>query len=140
MAEIGTAAVLDGVTLALRARWPKAGIYAEDVAQGLKGGDFIVLLISDVQSARGPGRYRRNLVFDVLYHPKRGRRECLAIGNELYLVLELIRLPSGDLLRGAGMRYEAIDGVLHFKVSFEYGAERASAAEPMETLDLRQEG
>ncbi len=140
MSEISTQKILDGITLALHEQWPESHIYCDEVEQGLVPGDFNVILITSSQRQLVGGRYRRIPLFDVLYYPKKGREECYEIADALSLLLNLISLPEGDLLRGTGIDFEVVDGVLHFYVRYNHVIYRGEKGEIMETLEINQGG
>lgn len=140
MSEISTQKILDGITLALRGEYPKSHIYDDEVQQGLKPGDFNVILISSSQQQIVGERYKRVPLFDVLYFPKKGREECYAVADTLSLLLNVISLPEGDLLRGTGMDFEVVDNVLHFYVRYTHYVRRGERGEPMENLEITQGG
>lgn len=140
MSEISTNIILDGVTRALRAAYPDYKIESKSVEQGLRPPAFIVLLVTAEQRKQMGQRWKRLPRFDVLYFPKAGREECYAVADELCQVLELIALDGGDLLRGTGMSFEVIDGVLHFMVSYHHFVYRETEEEAMESLKIEQIG
>lgn len=140
MSEINTNMVLDGITLALRTAYPDSQIESSAIEQGLTPPAFIVLLVSAEQVARTGQRYKRLPRFDILYFPKKGREECYAIADELCSVLELITLPSGDMLRGTDMSFEVSEGVLHFLVSYNHFIYRKADETMMENLKFEQGG
>lgn len=140
MAKISTNIIRDGITLALRAEYPEAHIEADKVKQGLRPPAFIVRLVDSSQTARGPNRWRREPRFDIRYFPQAGEKDCLAVADELYRVLEVIDLPGGDKLRGVDMTHEVVDDVLHFLVSYKHFVYREADEPTMEDLELIQGG
>lgn len=120
MSEISTKHILDGITLALRVEYPDCGIYDGEVQQGLLPGDFNVILVTASQQQIVGERYRRTPLFDVLYYPKGGNEECYAVADRLCMLLQCIRLPGGDLLRGRDMDFDVVDDVLHFRVRYPH--------------------
>jgi len=140
MSEISTQKILDGITLALHGEWPESQIFDDEVQQGLKPGDFNVILMTSSQQQIVGERYKRTPLFDVLYFPKKGREECYAVADTLSLLLNVISLPEGDLLRGTGMDFEVIDNVLHFYVRYTHYVRRGEIGEPMESLEITQGG
>ena len=123
MAEISFNSVFDGVTLALHAAFPPpVKIHGGDVQQGLTP------------------RYRREITVDVIYYPRKGDAECLAIADRLTQALEIITTPAGDQLRGRDLRFERVDGVLHALVEYPHYVYKERQEIPMEDLTLRQEG
>lgn len=95
-------------------------IYDESVKQGLKEPCFFVLTLNPSQSTLIGNRYFRQHPFDIHYFPlvTDSKRELQDMGSKLFEVLEYITLEDGDLLRGQEMRYETVDGVLHFFVDY----------------------
>lgn len=95
-------------------------IYDESVKQGLKEPCFFVLALNPSQSTLIGNRYFRQHPFDIHYFPlvTDSKRELQDMGSKLFEVLEYITLEDGDLLRGQEMRYETVDGVLHFFVDY----------------------
>lgn len=140
MSEISTQKILDGITLALRSEYPDRQIFDDEVQQGLRPGDFNVILISSSQQQIVGERYRRIPLFDVLYYPKCGREDCYKIADTLNLLLEVISLPEGDLLRGTDMNFEIIDGVLHFYVRYTHFIRCDTTEETMDSFTLTQGG
>lgn len=95
-------------------------IYDESVKQGLKEPCFLVVALNPSQSTLIGNRYFRQHPFDIHYFPlvTDSKRELQDMGSKLFEVLEYITLEDGDLLRGQEMRYETVDGVLHFFVDY----------------------
>lgn len=138
MSEISTEKILDGITLALRSAYPDSHIESDTVEQGLHPPAFLVHLVSAGQKVRVGKRWQRTPGFDVIYFPKAGREECYAIADDLCRLLEVIALPTGDLLRGTGMNFEVVDGVLHFLVSYHHFVFQKTREETMENLEIKQ--
>ncbi len=140
MSEINTNKILDGISLAIRGEWPDRQIFSDEVQQGLKPGDFNIILITSSQKQIVGERYQRTPLFDVLYYPKKGREECYEVADILSLLLNVISLPTGDLIRGTGLDFEVIDNVLHFYVRYTHYVRRTDPGDPMETLEIKQGG
>ena len=140
MAEISTNIILDGITLALRKAYPESAIYCKAVKQGLRPPAFIALLATAGQEAQPSKRWKRSVRFDVLYFPEAGREECYATADELCQILDVITLPTGDLLRGSDVSCEVVDGMLHFFISYNHFAYALQEENAMETLQSEQEG
>lgn len=136
MSDISMGAVLDAITRTLREAYPKSHIYAEEVTQGLKDCDFIVVLVTSAQKQITGERYARTPVFDVIYFPRKGKTECYDVGGELWQILETIKLASGDLIRGTDMSFEVIDGVLHFRVKYMHVVRYIGEETKMEALEI----
>ena len=133
MAEINVPMILDAITVALDKVSPNANIYIDKVEQGLEDGDILVRLI------RGTGYFQRVVpVFDIIYFPKAGNKDCMTMGDTLSDKLAVIELPTKDIVRAIAKTFEIIDGVLHFKVSYPYDTIKYQAEEEMAKVILNR--
>lgn len=138
MAEINTQAVVDAITLALRAAYPHAIILDDESKQGIKPGAFIVQLVTAEQQQLAPTRYRRTPLFDVIYFSSDSAEECTRVGDNLSMVLGTVTTPGGDLLHGSGINWNIEDGVLHFMVLYNHNVLRPQERTEMETLKVKE--
>ena len=139
MAEINVSMILDAITVALDKVSPNANIYIDKVEQGLEDGDILVRLINIEYMRRGTGDFQRVVpVFDIIYFPKAGNKECMAMGDTLSDKLAVIELSTKDIVRAITKSFEIIDGVLHFKVSYPYDTIKYQAEEDMAKVVLNR--
>ena len=137
MAEISTQAVIDAITLAIRAAYPNAGILDDVTMQGVTPGTFNVRLVSaDQQKFTGP-RYRRAPLFDVIYYSNNSDPECVAVADSLSMTLDAVATPGGDVLHGSGVEWHIEDFVLHFMVQYTHFVRCDTPQTFMETLNFR---
>jgi hypothetical protein len=140
MAEISTQAVIDAVTLALRASYPLAIIQDEEAAQGITPGAFFVRLVTnDQQRLNGP-RFRRTPTLDVIYFSADSLEECAAVADTLSLALDMVITPGGDVLHGSGASWSIEDDVLHYTVTYGYNVLIETERINMETLKFLEGG
>lgn len=141
MSEINTSTILDGITLALHKQYPESHIFSDEVTQGLTEGDFIVVLVnaSQVQSSTGK-QYRQRALYDILYFPKKGKPEAYAVGDRLLTLLEVLDLSNGRKVRGQGLTYKFVDGVLHFNAAYSHNIQIQDEQTNMEQLTFDQQG
>lgn len=114
-------------------------IYADtDVIQDLEEPCFFIAVLQPSQKPYPIGRYYRAHPFDVHFFPAENYDNAALIGmaDELFEVLEYVTMTNGDLIRGAEMSYNIVDGVLHFFVSYNMFLRTENTAENMETLDI----
>jgi hypothetical protein len=138
MSEISTQAVIDAITLALRAAYPTAHILDDEAKQGITPGAFIVTLVSAGQrQIRGP-LYGRTPLFDVIYFSDNSAEECAAVADALCMALDMVTTPGGDLLRGTGMEWRIDEDVLHFMVGYGHHVLRETEQDFMETLKIQE--
>lgn len=96
-------------------------IYKENIKQGLKEPCFSIVHIETMDRAKLPNRYLRENSFDIHYFPKstdNPKSEMYSVAEKLLIELEYITVLD-NLCRGAKMRYEIVDGVLHFFVNYD---------------------
>lgn len=103
MSEISFNSIRDGVTLALHAAFPApAEIHGGNVKQGLKAGDFNVVMPGAGHRLEVGRWYKRTPTVDVIYYPRKDSAECYAVADKLTAVLESITTLEG----GCGPRYQ----------------------------------
>lgn len=96
-------------------------IYTEHVPQGFKEPCFSIQHIQSDTSAKLPNRHLRRNAFDVHFFPKPGvdeKAQMYRMAECLFLSLEYINVLD-NLVRGSKMRYEIVDGVLHFFINYD---------------------
>lgn len=140
MAEISTQAVIDAVTLVLRAAYPEAIILDDIATQGIEAGAFIVKLVTAGQQRVVGSRYHCRPVFEVIYFSAGSTEECVAVADNLSMALGMVRTPGGDLLHGSGMEWRTEDHVLYFTVGYSHYVLRAAPKDIMETLGITEGG
>ena len=95
-------------------------VYIDDVKQGLSEPCFFIAALQPEQSPLLGDRAVWRNPFVIHYFPRTpgDNGELYSAAVRLMYALRYITLPGGDLLRGRAMRYEAVDGVLHFFVTY----------------------
>lgn len=118
MAEINVSMILDAITVALDKISPNANIYVDKVEQGLEDGDILVRLINIEYMRRSTRDFQRVVpVFDIIYFPKAGNKDCMTMGDILSDKLAVIELSTKDIVRAITRSFEIIDGVLQDRKS-----------------------
>lgn len=118
-------------------------IYIEPVKQGFKEPCFYIFALQPTSEPAVAGHYLRSYPFDIHFFPKdenHARSEMHQIGEALFLAVEYINVLDknklDNLRRGTTMRYEIVDGVLHFFVTYSMYVKEITEPEPtMETLE-----
>ena len=131
--------IIETVALALRAQYPDMPIYADDIAQGLEPPGFLILTLQGSVKRYPSGRYLKSLPLDILYYPgsEGDNTDMLRVADTLFPLLEFIsssRSQNRDVLHGTEMRFEIIDGVLHFFVNYDTMLRKTGELPLMETL------
>lgn len=96
-------------------------IYTENIEQGLSEPCFFIVLLEAQQSRIIGNRFMLNASFDVHYFPstKAKNKEMQEAAQRLYGVLQRITLLDGDMLNGFDLKWEMVEDVLHFFVSYK---------------------
>ena len=95
-------------------------IYKENIKQGLVEPCFNIVVLEPSQEAKLPNRYLRSYPMDVHYFPKTATKsEMYEVAEQLLIELEYITVLD-NLCKGTKMRYEIVDGVLHFFVNYDF--------------------
>lgn len=88
-------------------------------------------------------RYLRKNQFVIQYFPLTDDRkgECYDVGEKMMECLEVIHV-DGFLLRGTEMKFEIVDGVLHFFVDYDAFIHKEEQKETMDHMrsDIRAKG
>ena len=130
--------IIKGVSMKLNAAFGDAyKIYYNDVRQGLEKPCFFLAVLNPTITPRIGGQYMSRNPLDIQFIPadETQNDEMYATAWGLMEALEFIALPNGDLLHGTGMSYEAVDGVLHFFVSYNLPLRKPVEEVAMEILD-----
>ena len=134
MAEINLSLVLDAITVVLDSVSPDSSIYIDKVEQGLNDGDFLVRLINTDYLKRGTGELNRVVSsFDIIYFPKNGNKDCISTGDKLSELLS-----TEDIIRAVEKSFEIVDGILHFKVSYNYNTIKYQNVDNMGRISLNR--
>lgn len=141
MSEITFNSILDGVSLALHAAFPPpVQVHGGEAKQGVKPGDFNVVMPTAGHAREVGRRYKRTPTVDVIYYPRGGGAECCDVAQRLTFVLESITTPEGDVIHGAISELAVQDGVLHVLVHYDHHIYIPQAHTAMEALRMEQEG
>jgi len=140
VSEISFNSIFDGVSLALRAAFPApVQIHGDEVKQGLRPGDFNVVMPGATHAQEVGPRYRRSSTLDVIYYPRQGRAECYATADRLTAVLESITTPEGDVVHVTNCDWTVTGEVLHMLVTYDHFVRVPQEQIVMEALKIKQE-
>ena len=112
MSEISFNSIRDGVSLALHTAFPApAEIHGGNVKQGLKAGDFNVVMPGAGHRLEVGRWYKRTPTVDVIYYPRKDSAECYAVADKLTAVLESITTPEGIVVHATNCTWSVTDGI-----------------------------
>ena len=140
MAEINFNSIYDGVSLALHAAFPASQVHGGNVKQGLKPGDFNVIMPGAGHAKEVGHRYRRTPQVDVIYYPIGGAVDCYDKAHQVAQVLESITTPEGDIIHATTCEWTVSDDVLHVLLQYDHFVRVPQEQTLMETLKIEQEG
>lgn len=133
--------IITGIAKALGAIFgPGYRVYKNDVKQGLTEPCFFIATLKPDQKPLLGERSICHYPFDIHFFPKEPgtNEELYDTAERLAFGLRYITLPNGDMLRGLSVSYEAVDGVLHFFVTYNMIAVIPKELPSMETLEIDQ--
>lgn len=137
--------IIKAISIAIHAAFGSGcKIYAHSVEQGLEEPCFLIQLIDYNKEQLLGSRSIRRLPFDVLFFPSQGEGQCWEVAEKLMDALNIITTVDGDKFAGSKMESNLVDGVLHFRVNFDYIASVSDAKEnnmeDIEVAIIRTEG
>lgn len=96
-------------------------IYSEDVKQGLKEPCFFIAVLNPSQSQIIGSRFSREYPVDIHYFPKakENNNEMMTVTDKMMSEMDVVTMINGDNIRGNDIRFEVVDGVLHFFVKYK---------------------
>ncbi len=112
-------------------------VYTEALPQGFKAPCFFVREVRRTSVRTVGERFRQRVEVEIVYYPKdklNPREECYAVSNALFEQMEFVKTDEG-LIHGVDKRSEVNDGVLKFRVSFDFFIVGRKDAEKMERLE-----
>lgn len=114
--------LITSISISLNAEFgDKYKIHREAKKQGLQEPCFFIQCLNPTENLFFGKRYFRQNQFCIQYFPEdelHGNQECCAVAERLLSCLEYLNV-SGDPVMGTKMRYEVVDGILHFFVNYD---------------------
>ncbi|MDO4327003.1 MAG: hypothetical protein Q4E24_13385 [bacterium] len=135
--------ILDAVTRRLSEIFDdKYAIYTDEVKQGLEEPCFFVMFLEPSEKPMIGQRYFLQNGMVIQFIPDESEqvsKDVYEVAEVLMDGMEYITLSDGDLLRGTGRRWQVVDGVLHFFVSYNLFVRRKEGQqEPMEEIEVNR--
>lgn len=117
-------------------------VYTDTVKQGLTEPCFLIQLLSPSLGALVGNRYHLTVPADILYFPfvYGDNDEMNSVAETLMENMDVLTLVDGDNIRGWGLRYEVIEEVLHFFVTYHAFVSKEQVTDLMTTISLLQRG
>lgn len=136
--------ILDGIAKSLFNSF-KYPIYIDEIKSDAQFPCFVIETLNTEQTHIMDVRYNRRNDFDIMFfisdddYIESQKEQINPVTESLYFDLEYITLSDGSLLNGIDMSHRITDGILHFKVSYEYHILKVLNKDPMLTLNQNQE-
>ena len=139
-------AIIEAIAIAINGEFgDDYRVYADKERQDLKEHCIFISCLSPSHTRILDRRYFQENPFVIQYIPQNGQREkeeCNDTAQRLYDCLEWINVKgdteTGDPVMGSKMRYEIVDGVLHFFVHYNLFVARPYTAETMGSIEIFQ--
>ena len=131
--------IRSAVVVKLKQKFPNITVYKEKIEQGLQFPHFFVLPLNTSREKELREKGWISYQLNVRYRPTQDFNskygELEQIGTDLLDVLELVTV-AGYPLRGYGMNYQIVDGVLQFFINFRMRVKQEQEINAkMETLE-----
>ena len=136
--------IIDGIAKSLFNSF-KYPIYIDEIKSDAQFPCFVIETLNTEQTHIMDVRYNRRNDFDIMFfisdddYIESQKEQINPVTESLYFDLEYITLSDGSLLNGIDMSHRITDGILHFKVSYEYHILKVLDKDPMLTLNQTQE-
>ena len=136
--------IIDGIAKSLFNSF-KYPIYIDEIKSDAQFPCFVIETLNTEQTHIMDIRYERRNDFDIMFfisdddYIEAQQEQINPITEDLYFDLEYITLSDGSFLNGIDMSHRVTDGILHFKVSYEYHILKVLNKDPMLTLNQHQE-
>lgn len=136
--------IIDGIAKSLFNSF-KYPIYIDEIKSDAQFPCFVIETLNTEQTHIMDIRYNRRNDFDIMFfisdddYIESQKEQINPITESLYFDLEYITLSDGSLLNGIDMSHRITDGILHFKVSYEYHILKVLDKDPMLILNQNQE-
>lgn len=136
--------IIEAVSITLDAEFGYE-THMEEIKQGLAEPCFFISCLNPITRLFFGKRYFRTNQFCIQYFPESDdrQRECNAVAERLVWCLEYIMVKD-DKFHGTDMKYEVIDGILHFFVNYDCFVYRTGENEAMEFMEsdtrIKEEG
>lgn len=115
-------------------------IYADNkVQQGLKNPCFFISVLNPSHKNYINGRFFRSYPFMVQYFPKdeNDNFELYSVGEKLIEGLEYITLENEDLLKGINLKYEIVDNIVNFQITFNLFMQKQIEKNNMDNIQIK---
>lgn len=127
-------AIIEAISVALNDEFGDSyEIHMEEIEQGLEEPCFFIFCLNPTSDLFLGKRYFRQNQFCIQYFPEdkfHGNQECHAVAERLFSCLEYLDV-GGDLVMGTKMKYEVVDGILHFFVNYDLFVYKVAESVPV---------
>lgn len=126
--------IIESISISLNAEFGDGyRIHREAKRQGLKEPCFFIQCLNPTEALFFWKRCFRRNQFCIQYFPEdqlHGDQECCTVAERLFFCLEYLEV-DGDPVMGTKMKYEVVDGILHFFVNYDLFVYRVRESVPM---------
>lgn len=114
-------------------------IYSEEIEQGLNPPCFYIKVLETAETQLLYNRTLTRVPFDILYFPQNSnsRAEMYEVAESLKYGLKWITLENGDLMFSLNRNYDIIDGVLHFRLEYQFTSNEYNNCDVMQTFEMK---
>lgn len=129
--------IIEAISIALDAEFGYE-IHSEEIKQDLKEPCFFIASLNPNTEQFLGKRYFKGNGFVVQFFPKGDdkQHDCNDVAERMTECLEYVTCIGDEKpIRGTGMKYEVVDGVLNFFVNYDLFVMKQASDEVMETME-----
>lgn len=120
--------IIEAISIAIHGEFGDGyKVHYHNEGQDLNEPCFLIVVVDYLKEQLLGSRSIRRLPFDVHFFPSQGNKQCWEVADRLMNALEIITTVDGDKFAGTSMEANIVDGVLHFKVNFNFIATVSTA-------------
>lgn len=131
--------IIEAISITLNGKFGDGyKVYREAIEQDLEEPCFFISCLNPTNKLFLGKRYFRRNQFCIQYFPDEDihkeedhrNEECYAVAEQILMLLEYLDV-GGDLVMGTKMRYEVVDGILHFFVNYDLFVYKVAESVPV---------
>lgn len=131
--------IINSILRILKENYKNIPRAVEKVEQGFKEPLFFIKSIKPSQEKKGDVRYNRVYEYDIRYFSD-SNEDKISVAENLFILLEYIKLEDGSLLRAKELSYNIEDdGTLHFFAKYDVMLIKQKEKVPtIDEMDLKE--
>lgn len=140
MTETFSSKILNQIAEVLKSEFYENEIVFDEPDTQAQKEIFSVMLQKADMQGMNLAQHRRSSLFLIKYFPAGGLKQCCTVADKLFKLLKYLDLPENGRLLATAMEMEMSDGLLHFKVQYNYSLAYKAQETQMAEIETTQGG